>query len=185
MPQPDAVPAAPPPWTIRPATVDDAQAIETVRIATWKACYRGFLPDTFLDDLEVKSSRVDGIRQGIERADGAVRFVAVAESQVIGMGMAGSPEEPESDPQVGELYVLYVLPGWQGRGVGRALWQEIAAGLLARGYRTAILWTLRDRMPTRRFYESSGWTFDAIYDEWGEGFSIPIVRYSCNLGLSA
>ena len=25
------------PWTVRLATVDDAKAIETVRIATWKA----------------------------------------------------------------------------------------------------------------------------------------------------
>ncbi len=185
MSHPDAVPAAHPPWTIRAATVNDAEAIETVRIATWKACYRGFLPDTYLDDLEVESRRVDRIRQGIERADGAVRVVAVAECRVIGMGMAGSPEEPESDPQIGELYVPYVLPGWQGQGVGRALWQRISTGLSARGYRTAILWTLRDRSPTRRFYEANGWRFDGADDEWGEGFSIPIVRYSCNLGRSA
>ena len=185
MPQPHPVPVPPPPWTIRAATVNDAEAIEAVRIATWKACYRGLLPDTYLDDLKVESRRVDRIRRGIERADGAVRVVAVAESQVIGMGMAGSPEEAESDPQIGELYVLYVLPGWQGQGVGRALWQRISAGLSARGYRTAILWTLRDRSPTRRFYEANGWTFDGADDEWGEGFSIPIVRYSCNLGRSA
>lgn len=172
-------------WTVRHATLHDAEVIEGIRIATWKACYRGLLPDTYLDDLKVESQRVDQIRKGIRRTDDAVRLVAVAESQVIGMGAAGSPEEPEPVPHVGELYVLYVLPGWQGHGIGRALLKRLTSGLHARGYHTAILWTLRDRASTRRFYEANGWSFDGTEDEWGEGFTVPIVRYSCVLGQSA
>ena len=135
MPQQRAVsPDSAPPWTIRRATVDDAEAIETVRIATWKACYRGYLPDAYLDSLTVTASRVEQYRQAIEDVESAERVIANSGAEVIGMGFAGPPENAELDASVGELYALYVLPGWQGRGVGRALLNRLTAGLRARGY---------------------------------------------------
>ena len=168
-------------WTVRIATVSDAEAIESVRIATWKACYRGIVPDAYLDDLSVQSSRVDQMRRAIDRADEGGRVVAVTDSQVIGMGIAGPPEDDQVQDGIGEIYAVYVLPEWQGRGVGRLLLDRLTASLRALGYRAAILWTLRDRHPTRRFYEANGWTFDGAEVEWGKGFTVPVVRYSCNL----
>ena len=55
-------------------------------------------------------------------------------------------------------------PDWQGRGVGRALLERLTSGLRALGYHSAILWTLRDRRATRRFYEANGWEFDGAED---------------------
>ena len=115
MPQQSAVsPYSAPPWTIRRATVDDAEAIESVRIATWKACYRGYLPDAYLDSLTVTASRVEQYRQAIEDVESAERVIANSGAEVIGMGFAGPPEDAEVDSGVGELYALYVLPGWAG-----------------------------------------------------------------------
>src|SRR6059058_3443447 len=34
---------------VRTATVDDALAVETVRIRGWQTAYRGIVPDSFLD----------------------------------------------------------------------------------------------------------------------------------------
>ena len=46
MTQPSAAPAQSAlPWTIRSATVDDAEAIETLRVSVWKQVYRGLLPN--------------------------------------------------------------------------------------------------------------------------------------------
>ena len=173
-------------WTVRIATVNDAEAIESVRIATWKACYRGIVPwDAYLDDLSVQSSRVDQMRRAIDRADEGGRVVAVTDSQVIGMGIAGPPEDDQVQDGIGEIYAVYVLPEWQGRGVGRVLLDRLTASLRALGYRAAILWTLRDRHPTRRFYESNGWAFDgteATHDWHG---LVHLVRYARDLSTSA
>ena len=186
MPQQRAVsPDSAPPWTVRRATVDDAEAIEAVRIATWKACYRGYLPDAYLDSLTVTASRVEQYRQAIEDVESAERVIANSGAEVIGMGFAGPPEDAEVDASVGELYALYVLPGWQGRGVGRALLDRLTAGLRARGYSSAILWALRDRQATRRFYEANGWTFDGTVVMWGQGYSVPVVRYTRDLSEPA
>ncbi len=185
MPEPNAVPAAHPPWTIRPATSDDAEAIETVRIATWKASYRGIVPDTYLDSLKVQSSRVDRMRAAIDRADAGVRVVGVADSQVIGMGIAGEPEDEQVQQGVGEIYAVYVLTQWQGRGVGRALLERLTSTLQALGYRSAILWTLRDRRATRRFYEANGWKFDGAEDSLDLQGPVHLVRYARELSDSA
>ena len=56
------------------------------------------------------------------------------------------------------LRTLYVLPGFQGRGVGSALHDFALDRLGARGCRAARLWTLEENWDARRFYERRGWT---------------------------
>jgi GNAT superfamily N-acetyltransferase len=55
------------------------------------------------------------------------------------------------------LRTLYVLPGYQGRGVGSALHDFALSRLRARGVREARLWTLEGNDAGRRFYERRGW----------------------------
>ena len=172
------------PWTVRPATPDDAEAIECVRIATWKACYRGIVPDAYLDELSVQSSRVDRLRKGIDRADAGGSVVAVAESRIIGMGFAGPPEDDQLPEGTGEVLAVYVLSDWQGRGVGRALLERLTSDLRAHGYRSAILWTLRDRRATRRFYEANGWEFDGTEESLDWHGPVHLVRYARRLSAS-
>jgi GNAT superfamily N-acetyltransferase len=56
------------------------------------------------------------------------------------------------------LRTLYVRPKLQGSGVGSALHDLALERLRARGSRTALLWTLEENRPARRFYEKRGWT---------------------------
>jgi hypothetical protein len=43
--------------TIRDAIVSDAQAIASVRVSSWRAAYRGLLPDDVLAGLSVAARR--------------------------------------------------------------------------------------------------------------------------------
>jgi GNAT superfamily N-acetyltransferase len=58
----------------------------------------------------------------------------------------------------GYLGTLYVLPAYQGRGVGSALHDLALERLRAMGFQEAKLWTLRENGSGRRFYERRGWT---------------------------
>jgi ribosomal protein S18 acetylase RimI-like enzyme len=58
----------------------------------------------------------------------------------------------------GYLATLYVLPAYQGRGVGSALHDLALERLRALGFRQAKLWTLRENDSGRSFYEKRGWT---------------------------
>ena len=175
----------PRPWTVRAATVDDIKAFETVRVDTWKACFRGIVSDAFLDGLTVTPSRSQRCRNLIEDVERSAVFVACAGDQIIGMGMAEQASDAQLDSDVADVRQLYVHPDWQGRGVGRALLHSLTAALSARGYRSVVLWTLRDLPPTRRFYEANGSAFDgteATHDWHG---LVHLVRYARDLSTSA
>lgn len=172
-------------WTVRHAGLDDAAGIETVRIATWKACFRGIVSDAFLDSLTVTPPRIQRYRKVVQGAQRAALVVACSGPEIIGMGVAEPASDQQMDADVGEVRALYVLPGWQGRGVGRALLENLTDALRARGYRAAVLWTLRDLPPTRRFYEANGWTFDGTEDTHDWHGPVHLVRYARDLGKPA
>jgi GNAT superfamily N-acetyltransferase len=58
----------------------------------------------------------------------------------------------------GFLSTLYVLPAYQGRGVGSALHDLALDCLRAKGCQEARLWTLEGNDAGRRFYERRGWS---------------------------
>jgi GNAT superfamily N-acetyltransferase len=57
----------------------------------------------------------------------------------------------------GFLSTLYVLPAYQGSGVGSALHDLALERLRALGFGEARLWTLEGNEAGRRFYERRGW----------------------------
>ncbi len=173
------------PWTIRTATLDDVEAFEAVRISTWKACFRGIVSDEFLDGLRLPRHRIQRCRDVIEDSEGSAVFVACAGDRFIGMGMAEQVSDASLESHIGEVRALYVHPDWQGRGVGRALLGALTMALRDRGYRAAVLWTLRDLTSTRRFYEATGWTFDGAEDTHDWHGLVHLVRYARDLTESA
>jgi GNAT superfamily N-acetyltransferase len=62
----------------------------------------------------------------------------------------------------GFLSTLYVLPAFQGSGVGSALHDLALERLRALGFGEARLWTLRENDSGRRFYERRGWALTGV-----------------------
>lgn len=147
--------------TVRAATIEDALAVETVRVETWRVAYRGLLPDVFLDDLVV-----DADRRAAALADGTVgTWLALLDEQPVGMGAAG----PSRDGLPGrELYALYVLPAHWGTGAGAAL-------LAACGDVTS-LWVLEGNERARAFYTRQGFVPDGTAQQLDLGEAVTEVR---------
>lgn len=138
---------------MRPATPEDAAAIERVRTDTWRAAYRGLLPDSVLDALGYDSTR----RRQQMAAMTADRFALVAEHGGEFIGFAyGGPSRSEDSAHQGEIYAIYVLPAHQGHGHGSALMRAGAREVQARGWRGMLVWVLRENHASRRFYERMG-----------------------------
>jgi GNAT superfamily N-acetyltransferase len=106
-------------------------------------------------------------------------LVAVSDGEVVGFSSHGPSRD---DPQVGELFTIYVLPEEWGAGVGRALMQETLVRLRSHGFGEAVLWVLEDNPRTRRFYELAGWHVDGgeVEQEW-LGKQVREVRYRIDL----
>ena len=152
--------------TIRRARAGDAADIARVEIETWRATYAGVLPDRML--LGMSERRLTaGWRDTIARA-AAGQHVAVADCRgVVGFGSCG-PMRAGALPYDGEVFTLYVLPDYQGRGIGRALLAKLFATLAAAGGRSALIWVLADN-PSRFFYHAMGGALVAVRRErqWG------------------
>lgn len=61
------------------------------------------------------------------------------------------------DPRDGSIWALFVDPGFEGRGIGRALLQRACEALRAAGHRRAVLGT-EPGTRAERFYLRNGWT---------------------------
>lgn len=86
--------------------------------------------------------------------------------------------EPGRDPDVGELFAIYLQPGVVERGIGKALMAKAEQFLRDEPYKEATLWVLATNDRARRFYESLGWQPDgATQDEPGFGYSLHELRY--------
>ncbi|MDQ2952684.1 MAG: GNAT family N-acetyltransferase [Chloroflexota bacterium] len=148
--------------SVRIATPDDADAIERVRTDTWRATYRGQMPDAVLDGLGYDATRR---RQDMSDMPHE-RFVLVAlhGGEVVGF-CNGGRSRTEEPAHSGEIYAIYVLPSHQGHGHGSALLRAGARELVARGSRGMLIWVLRENAPSRLFYERMGGRYLPDRDE--------------------
>jgi ribosomal protein S18 acetylase RimI-like enzyme len=138
---------------IRPATIDDALAVAQVHVASWRSTYRTLLPDDFLASL-TETAYADRWRRFIGGGTSRV-YVIEDEGELVGFASGGRERAGEIG-YTGELYAIYVLDSFQGRGFGRELVRAVVAGLREMGLEDMVIWVLRDNRPARDFYERLG-----------------------------
>ena len=145
------------PFHIREAKQEDALGMAKVRVETWRSAYQGIVPDEFLESLSYADISERWKRVFWEERDpNTAVFVAESEpGEIIGIAISGM--EQNHDPIYhGEIYVLYVLPQNQNRGIGRQLVAACVRHFVdTLRIRTMLIWVLADN-PYRRFYESLG-----------------------------
>ncbi len=162
---------------VRRATPEDAASLAAVEVTSWRAAYRGLMPDGFLDELSEVEKTVDW-RQSLltHGPSGRKRVcVAVGDAGIMGFVRVGPVG---NEGKVGLIYLLYVLPEHWGRGMGTALMRAGLDELRDLGKSEAILWELRDNLRARRFYEGLGWAPDGrtSREEYG-GCTLEVLSY--------
>jgi ribosomal protein S18 acetylase RimI-like enzyme len=142
---------------LRIATPDDANALGSMHVASWRETYTGMLPDKMLSALsaEARASSWARIMRDPTTVGGAVIYLAEHKSTIIGFGSCGAQraESLKGKGYDGEISAIYVLREFQHRGVGARLFAAMSLDLAGRGFSAAALWVLRDNLGARRFYE--------------------------------
>lgn len=141
-------------FTIRKATPADALGIAIVSVYTWKTAYSGLLPEEMLDKrLADLPKMAENMKQQIIDRDNY--FVATVDDTVVGFTAFCSPCRNPDYADSGEIGALYCLKGYNGYGIGRALFEAAVKELVQRGHKTMIIDCLRGN-PTLGFYEHLG-----------------------------
>jgi len=140
---------------IREAQKRDSAAIAKVHIDSWRTTYKGIVSDDYLSVMSY-TEREQRWQEFFEDTD-HFQFVYLAEEkngQIVGFASAGVNRTEIADYQ-GELYAIYILREYQGKGIGRQLTEAVARRLLREEIRSISVWVL-EKNSACRFYEALG-----------------------------
>ncbi len=146
------------PFTIRPATVADADAIAQVHHQSWEETYPGLMPPELLERMTLDHRLRQWRRIIHDMPDGGARFVAEQNGKMIAIAQCGAAREAELQAPW-EIWMVYVLREAQGIGVGAALMRAMfdhLKNLPPRGDGSVALWTLALNARAVRYYEKLG-----------------------------
>lgn len=151
---------------IRAASQLDRPAIAAVQTASWRATYRGMLPDEYLDhevagDLSCHWATVGFLPDDV--------VLVADDGQVVGFIAIWCRPDPYIDN-------LHVMPDRQSEGVGRKLMVAGAEELRRRGHGTAYLWVMENNLRAIRFYEGLGGVRTKLEDKDVFGHMVPNFR---------
>jgi ribosomal protein S18 acetylase RimI-like enzyme len=164
--------------TIRPARVDDADAVGEIHVRAWQSAYRGMMPDDYLDGLQAGDHATRWREHLTAPTSAAELLVVVDDDRVVGFASVGPPLDSDAPPDVGQLYAINLDPDVWGRGLGRALLSFATDRLRELGYVEAVLWVVPDNQRARQLYESAGWSDDGLRrDDEVFGVVVPEMRY--------
>ena len=161
---------------IREAIPADAFGIAKVEIDTWRTTYPSIVPDEILSGLSYERSEQIW-RTALENPR-RVQFSYIAEDdngEVIGFVSAGTIRN-DIEAYDGEIYAIYVLQDFQGKGLGRRLLSKAAQRLKSEGFTSMMLWVLAEN-PTRHFYEALNGLLIAEKEIEIGGTFLPSVGY--------
>jgi GNAT superfamily N-acetyltransferase len=134
--------------------------------------------------MKARESQVRWLTEVLAEGTSFRTTLAVEIGNVVGFAILGPVRDSDLDPStLHELYSLYVEPDRIGTGIGRLLMDDSLQYLQGGPWTAAVLWMLRNVMPTRRFYGAAGWSLDGAdkTEEIPDGSPVVQVRYRNNL----
>jgi len=162
--------------------VDDAAAIADLHVRSWRAAYRGIVPDAILDGLSIEARRdywTSKIGRAASEPSGDIRIFVIEDVGIIrGFAETRPSRDDDSAPVTGEVHAIYLAPEAHGRGLGPRLLTHAADDLRVRGFAPLILWVIEANAAGRRFYERAGWRPDGARQPIDfDGVMVDEIRY--------
>lgn len=157
----------------RRAVSADAFGISAVHDASWRHAYTGLIPHKALDTM-VRRRDPKWWARAIRNS---TRILVMENAgQIVGYTTLG-PNRVSALPQQGEIYELYLLPEYQGVGLGKKLFLAAREELGLIGMRGAVVWVLEDNTPAMQFYRNAGGSDVAEGSETFDGRTLNKIAF--------
>ncbi|MGI9422136.1 MAG: GNAT family N-acetyltransferase [Hyphomicrobiaceae bacterium] len=136
--------------------VRDAKNRDTRQLADlfrdcWQHTYTGIIPHVHLSNMIRRRGPV-WWRNALRSRD--VTLMLDFEGESIGYATCGTSRS--RGPYRGEIYELYLLPDYQGLGLGEHLFEACRYRLDQKSYRGLIVWALKTNTNAHTFYWRRG-----------------------------
>src|ERR1700684_2064349 len=112
---------------IRKAEQSDVPGLAETHIASWRAAYRGLMPDDIIDKHTVQS-RSDSWAKTL--SDPSQRTLGcIMGDRVLGFSNCGCSREEKAQPSDAEIMAIYVRPDHWRHGIGHTLCKKTIENL--------------------------------------------------------
>lgn len=126
----------------------------------WRAAYRGYMPDMYLDGLTVEA-RTSLWQRSLNHPNPGTMIVADNEGAVGGFCFFGPTRDADGKgKRTGEILSLNVRPDLWRHGFGRVLCEFVLRDAPSRDWTNVTLWALKGNERACRFYEALGFSPD-------------------------
>lgn len=148
------------PYIIREATQQDAEGLAFVHLNSWKTSYKGLVDQVYLDAINYEDRL--NLRKDILKIATLFHLVAVSGEQIVGFADVGPIREESRvglrvcEENIGEVYAIYLLEEYKGKGCGKALLDRCRQWLSENRFKSFVVRALAGNMRAKRFYEREG-----------------------------
>lgn len=147
-------------------TDEDIPAVQHVATISWHATYEGIFPIDVQNNFLKVAYNTETL---IKRMEKTHFFVAVVAGEVVGFANYSQAKDGKM-----ELIAIYLLPEFQGAGIGSALLQSALQGLGP--IREIYVLVEKDNAIGMNFYKAKGFEFVEEFDETFNGHVLKTVR---------
>ncbi len=169
-------------YQIRRAGLEDIEELSHVHVESWKEAYGHFLPEQVFD-MVTPENRAERLKETIENSYSETAVLTDGD-RIIGSITAGACRD-ETCENTGELWGMYLRPGYWRQGLGTMLVKWALKRLKEKGYQRAALWVFEDSHGSRNFYEQLGFKEEGTVRSTKIDESIRVLRYSKELNPPA
>ncbi|MBM6818903.1 MULTISPECIES: GNAT family N-acetyltransferase [Clostridia] len=158
---------------IRIASYEDCRSLALLKRIVWETTYRGIYPDEKIDkyDVDLNENKFKNmIKEQSQRL-----FVILSDSKIIGYISCGKIMGA-FDKHTHDIGLLYLLKEYQGKGIGRQMFEFAKKELKNQGITEFIVSCNKYNIPAQQFYKKMGGQIIKI-DEDNEDKSIPQVKF--------
>ncbi|PJD96579.1 MAG: GNAT family N-acetyltransferase [Legionella sp.] len=135
--------------SVRLATIEDADALSMIHVASWQKAFKEYIPESLLIHLPL-TGRPELWQEALKK--GALVYVVEVKEQLV--GLMSIVLDSESCAAKGEINAIYLHPHYWHKGLGTQLWAFAVVHLKELGCLDIGIWVLEANDKTRAFYES-------------------------------
>jgi 3-deoxy-manno-octulosonate cytidylyltransferase (CMP-KDO synthetase) len=137
----------------RQANNNDAPAIAKVQVESWQKSFAGIVPQEFLDNMTV-AERTKAFEERFGDPNYKMFVAENDKDKIVGFADFGKARESSFEFEA-ELYAIYLLSEFQGKGIGENLFRLCQKEMIAEGFDSMYLMALKVS-PYKSFYEKMG-----------------------------
>jgi ribosomal protein S18 acetylase RimI-like enzyme len=160
--------------TVRKALPKDAIIYTDCHISCWQSAYKGIVPDDFLSNMVAEKKKLVERYSNILANPGNCLYYCVLDADKMVGFLCINKNRNGDTPDVGEVWAIYLIENYCGKGYGKQLLDFEINELKCSGCKEIFLWVFEDNNRARRFYEKHGFRFDGITREMT--YSKPLVQ---------